>query len=152
MCVIINMAAVIFICNHDGIDLSAFPVLLNWCDNTAACCWVNHKCKYSLIGQRLGQFFVRLLMGTNIGIQAEWISTHLNFIADDISRLKIENESYDFDYKSLTKTYPILRDCRQFQPSDTLLGMIWDIVLHNACPDPLIVKQLEPAALGRIIS
>jgi hypothetical protein len=44
-----------------------------------------------MIGRRLGRLFVGLLMGTKIGIQAEWISTHLNVIADDISRLKNEN-------------------------------------------------------------
>ena len=45
-------------------------------------------------------------MGTKIGVQAEWISTHLNFIADDISRLKKSNENGDYDYanlKSLTQ-------------------------------------------------
>ena len=151
VCVIINFAAVIYICDADDIDLSDYPVLLNWCDNTAACAWANHKCKYSLIGRRLGRFFVGLLMGTKIGVQQEWISTHLNTIADDISRLT-ENKKNEFDYEKLTQTYPILNDCRQFQASDTLLGMIWDIVLHNACPDPLTIMQLEPAALGRIIS
>jgi len=140
------------VCHVDGIDLSQHPVLLNWCDSSSACCWVNHKCKYSLIGRRLGRLFVGMLMGTKIGVQAEWISTHLNFIADDISRLQDENEDGDFDYSQLIKTYPILRACRQFQPSDTLLGIIWEIVLNNASPDPLTIMQLEPAALGRIIS
>ena len=77
----------------------------------------------------------------------------INFIADDISRLQDENnEDGDFDYSQLIKTYPILRACRQFQPSDTLLGIIWEIVLNNASPDPLTIMQLEPAALGQIIS
>ena len=150
--VIINFAAAIFICDHDGIDLSDFPVLLNWCDNVSACAWINYKCKYSLIGRRLARLFVGLLMNTKIGIQADWISTHLNFIADDISRLKQEDADGNFDYKKLRLTYPILRDCRQFQPSDALLGMIWDVLLNNACPDPLIVRQLKPAALGQFIS
>jgi hypothetical protein len=152
VCVVINIAAVIHVCHVDGIDLSQHPVLLNWCDSSSACCWVNHKCKYSLIGRRLGRLFVGMLMGTKIGVQAEWISTHLNFIADDISRLQDENEDGDFDYSQLIKTYPILRACRQFQPSDTLLGIIWEIVLNNASPDPLTIMQLEPAALGQIIS
>jgi hypothetical protein len=152
VCVIVNMAAAIFACHMDGIDLSHFPVLLNWCDNTSACSWVNSKCKHSLIGRRLGRLFVGLLMGTKLGIQAEWISTHLNFIADDLSRLKNEDENGDFDYAKLKLTYPMLKNCRQFQPSGTLLGMIWDILLHGSCPDPLIVKQLKPSALGQFIS
>jgi len=111
VCVIINMAAVIFVCDADGIDLSDYPVLLNWCDNQSACCWVNHKCKYSLIGRRLARLFVGMLMGTKIGVQAEWISTHLNFIADDISHLQKESVDGNFDYAQLTQTYPVLRDC-----------------------------------------
>ena len=45
-------------------------------------------------------------MGTKLGIQAELISTHLDFIADDISRLKQEDKNGDFDYSSLKLTYP----------------------------------------------
>ena len=71
VCVIVNMAAAIFVCDHDGIDLSSYPVLLNWCDNTTACTWINRNCKHSMIGQQLGRLFVGLLMGTKIGIQAE---------------------------------------------------------------------------------
>jgi len=152
VCVIINMAAVIFVCDADGIALSDYPVLLNWCDNQSACCWVNHKCKYSLIGRRLARLFVGMLMGTKIGVQAEWISTHLNFIADDISRIQKESVDGNFNYAQLTQTYPVLRDCRQFEPSDTLLGMIWEIVLNNVSPDPLTIRQLKPAALGHLIS
>ena len=91
-------------------------------------------------------------MGTKIGIQAKWLSTHANFIADDISRLKDADGNGDFDYAALKITYPCLKPCRQFQPSDTLLGMIWDILLRESCPDPLIVAQLKPHALGQFIS
>ena len=45
-------------------------------------------------------------MGTKIGVQAEWLSTHLNFIADDISRLKKSNENGDYDYANLKKVLP----------------------------------------------
>ena len=77
-----------------------------------------------MIGCRLGRLFVRLLMGIKIGIQAEWILTHLNFIAGDILRLKKENADGDFDYATLKQTYPRLDPCRQFQPSNTILAMI----------------------------
>ena len=104
-----------------------------------------------MTGQRLGRLFVDLLMSTKIGVQAEWISTYLNFIADDISRLKTESADGKFDYADLKITYPILESCRQFQPSDSLLGMIWDILLHKRSPDPLTVRQLKPRALGQFI-
>ena len=151
ICVIVNMAAAISTCAHDDNDLGSCTVLLNWCKNTATCTWVNKKCKHNIIGQQVGCLCIGLLMGTNIDIQAEWISTHLNVIADDISRLKDENDG-DFDYAKLKETYPILIPCRQFQPSTTLLTMIWDVLLNKSYPDLLIVRELKPSALGQFIS
>ena len=89
-------------------------------------------------------------MSTKIGIQAEWLPSELNKIADDISRL--EDEDGNYDYSRLLIDHPSLSSCRQFQPSDTLLSMIWDTVLKKDSPDPLTVRQLEPAALGSFIS
>ena len=152
VCVIINLAAAIFVCDHDKVDLSMYPIFLNLCDNMSSTTWVNKNCKYSLIGRRLARFFIGLLMGTNIGIQAEWLSTHANFIADDISRLKDMDGDGIFDYSALKITYPCLQPCRQFQPSHTLLGMIWDILLRGSCPDPLMVAKLKSHALGQFIS
>ena len=80
-------------------------MLLNWCDNTAACTWINRNCKHSVIGQRLGRLVVGLLMSTKIGIQAEWVSTHLNVIADNISRLKDGNNG-DFDCEKIEGNLP----------------------------------------------
>jgi len=154
VCVIVNLASAIFICDHDGLDLATYPVLLNFCDNTAACAWVNDRCKHSLIGRRLGRLFIALLMSTRIGIQAEWIATLDNFIADDISRLrKASGDSdYEHNYAQLKETYPLLASCRQFQPSTILLGMIWDVLLNSASPDPLTLRKLAPNALGKIVS
>ena len=151
VCVIINFAGAIFACWHDNIDLSNFPILLNWCDNTASCSWVNKKCKDSLIGRALGRFFCGLLLSTNIGIQAEWLSTVLNIVADDISRVKLAcNDVYD--YSQLFIDHPQLRTCRQFQPSNTLLTAIWNMLLNKDCPDPSTVKMLKPETLGSFIS
>ena len=58
VCVIVNYAAAIYVCWHDGIDLGHFPTILNWCDNTSTCRWINTRCKESLIGRALGRFFV----------------------------------------------------------------------------------------------
>jgi len=153
-CVIINLAAAIFICDYDGVDLSKHPVLLNFCDNTAACAWVTDRCKHSLIGRRLARLFVALLMSTKIGIQAEWIASASNFIADEISHLRLASgaKDYEHNYAKLKETYPMLASCCQLQPSDFLLGMIWDVLLNNASPDPLILRRLAPSVLGRIVS
>ena len=150
VCVIINFAGVIYFCELDGVDMSTHPLLNNWCDNKSACAWVNTHCKHSLIGRELGKLFVGLLMGTQLGIQAEWLPSKLNKIADDISRLSDDDGEYD--YSQLLVDHPSLNKCRQFQPSDTLLGMIWDILRHKDSPDPLIVRELRPLALGSIIS
>ena len=90
-------------------------------------------------------------MSTKIGVQAEWISTLDNFIADDLLRLKKEDEKGEFDYVQLKRTYPMLAPCRQFQRSNILRGMIWGVLLRNLVLDPLMVKQLKPCALGQFI-
>ena len=82
----------------------------------------------------------------------EWILTHLNYIADDICRLKDKNDDGKFDYAILKSTYPMLAPCCKFQPSNILLGMIQDILLIKSVPDTLIVRQLKPQALGQFIT
>ena len=91
--------------------MSECPVLLIWYHNQPVYCWVNYKCKYSLIGRWLVCLFVGMLMGTKIVVQAEWISTHLNCIANDISHFQKESVDGNFDYAQLTQTYPVLCDC-----------------------------------------
>ena len=105
-----------------------------------------------MIGRHLGRLFVGLLMSTKIGVHAEWKSTLDNLIADDQSRLKKANEKGEFDYTQLKRTCPMLAPCRQFQPSNILRDIIWDFLLRNLVPDPLMVKQLKPCALGHFIS
>ena len=149
VCVILNMATAIFVCNHDKLDLSTHPVLLDFCNNTAACALVNACCKHSMIGQWLVWFFIVFLMDTKIRVQAEWLTAHLNLIADEILQLKAKDGKGDYDYAQLNMSYPILAPCRcQFQPPDFLLGVIWDILLEESCPDPLVVQALKPKTLG----
>ena len=103
-CVVINFAAAIYACHVDDIDLSNYPVLLNWCANKAATCWVNVRCKSSMIGRNLAKISIGLLMGTNLSIHAEGLSTKLNVIADDISRL--EDADGNYDYSQLIVDHP----------------------------------------------
>ena len=49
VCVVVNMPAAIFVCDRDGIYLSSY----NWCDNAAACTWININCKHSMLGRWL---------------------------------------------------------------------------------------------------
>ena len=103
-----------------------------------------------MIGRALGRIFLGLLMSTKLGIQAKWLETELNKLADDISRLK--DDDHNYDYSRLIIDHPCLANCRQFQPSNILLSMISEVLLNNASPDPLIVRKLEPRALGSHIS
>ena len=106
--VIINYAAAIYVGHADGLSLADFPVLLNLCDNTSACSWINKRCRDSLIGRRLGRLFAGLLLNNALGIQAEWLSTHANVIADDVSRVK-KQDGGQFDYSLLLSRYPELQ-------------------------------------------
>ena len=90
-------------------------------------------------------------MSTKLGIQAEWLSSAANVVADDISRIKLDGDG-TYNFSQLFVDHPALKPCRQFQPSDTLLGMLWDILLRNALPDPLMLRQLKPETLGSFIS
>ena len=149
--VIINYAAAICACHVDGIDLSTFPVLLNFCDNTSACSWINRKCRNSIIGRRLGRLFAGLLLGSQVGIQCEWISTHENVIADEISRLK-KLSMGNFDFSQLLSKFPKLQNCRRFHPSATLLSMISNVLEKDALPDPIVISKLTPMTLGSFSS
>ena len=88
-------------------------------------------------------------MSTDLDIQAEWLPINLHKIADDISRLSNKNGNYD--YSQLFIDHPLLNNCCQFQPPQTLLRMIWDVLQNKCLPDPLMLRQLELAALGSTI-
>jgi hypothetical protein len=64
------------------------PVVLCVTDNTSALNWTLHTSKKSMIVRALARFFCGLLIGSNIGINAKWMSMIKNVIADKISRLK----------------------------------------------------------------
>ena len=87
-CVIINFAAAIHMYWLDRLDLSAFPVFLNCCDNTAAVARIDKRCKESMIGHELAKINVGLLMSTKLCIQADWILMTANKIADEILRIR----------------------------------------------------------------
>jgi len=65
-----------------------YPVILCVTDNTSALNWTLHTSKKSMIGRALARFFCGLLIGSDVGVNAKWISTIENLIADKISRLK----------------------------------------------------------------
>ena len=68
-------------------------------DNTSAKKWTTHTSKKSLASQALARFFCGLLIGSNVGINATWISNKANELADKISRLKKEANANSFLYQ-----------------------------------------------------
>ncbi len=145
VCIIVNYAEVIYACWHDGKNLNHFR-----CDNTSACSWINTCCKESLIGHALGRFFCGMIMGSALGLDADYILMHANVVPDGILRLKRLSDG-EYDHSKLLSDYPLLCSCCTFQPSESLLMMLWDIMLNSASPDPLIIWQLKPETLGSFI-
>jgi len=92
-------------------------------------------------------------MGSPVSINSKWISTDENKIADDISRIKKQNETNSipsFDYSSLTQMYPALKACSFFQIEPELLSLIWEIVLTKKWPELERVQMLRRRPLGRL--
>jgi len=129
------------------------PVVLCVMDNISAKNWTTHTCKKSIIGRALARFFCGLLIGSGVGINATWISTTENKIADDISRIKKSAHdpfSFQYDFAKLQQDHVELRHCRFFQPSRELLSMIWEILLTRNSPDLNKVWLLKQNGLGKL--
>lgn len=152
-CIIISLAASICALALGVPCDDPFPILLNFCDNKAACQWVNYRCKVSLIGRRLAMIYVGLLLNLQIGVQTEWLETARNFIADDISRINQRSPNEPFDYSTLVQKYPEqLKGCRRFVPSERLISLLYDVLLNNVSPDPLMLRKWRPEDLGSFSS
>jgi hypothetical protein len=113
-------------------------VVLCVMDNISAKNWTMHTSKKSIIGHALTRFFCGLLIGSDVGIDAKWISTLANSIADKISRIKKSANnfsSFQYDFSKLQQDHAEMKHCRFFQPSQELLSMIWDILLMQKMPN-----------------
>jgi hypothetical protein len=128
-------------------------VVLCVTDNISAKNWMTHTCKKSIIGGALARFFCGLLIGSNVGINATWISTVTNKIADEILRIKKSAHdpfSFQFDFVKLQQDHAELRHCHFFQSSHELLSMIWDILSTQNLPDLNKVRLLKQSGLGKL--
>jgi hypothetical protein len=96
------------------------------------------------------------LIGLQVGINAKWINTIKNVIADKILRLKRTNEisplssTYEltYDYSNLQQEHEELKACNSFQPSPKLLSLILEILLTQRCPDLSLILSLKPHGCG----
>ena len=155
--VIINYCAALSIIVEKGLFTDdPFPVILCMTDNTSALNWINHRCKGSKLGRALGRLFVGLLMDSPLGINAAWLSTHDNEIADDISRFKsqttdVANEHPTFDYSLLQQKYKeTLSECQLWSPSSRLISLIYTTLTTKQSPPLEEVRSLQPCDLGKL--
>jgi hypothetical protein len=99
--------------------------------------WTLHTSKKLIISRALARFFCGLPIGSNVGVNAQWICTIENIIADKISRLKALNianskspsSSPTYHYSNLQQEHKELKACNFFQPSCKLVLLLWDILL-----------------------
>ncbi len=153
MTIIINYCAAITALLDCQITTDPHPVVLCMADNTSTKSWTMHTNKKSIIGRALARFFCGLLIGSDVGINAKWISTATNKIADKISRIKKSANnpsSFKYHLSKLQQDHAELKHCRFFQPSQELLSMIWDILLTQNLPNLSKVLQLKQSSLGRL--
>ena len=152
--VIIDYCAALTVIMTENVTDDPYPILLNIADNTSAHSWTMHTCKSSRLGKLLARLFCYLLMDSRLGINSKWIDTNDNHIADAISRIKklqaSSSKHFSFDYSSLQQKYPQLKNCCFFQPSASLLSVIWDVLLKGKLPSLEQVKILKQSGLGKL--
>ena len=152
--VIIDYCAALTVIMTENVTDDPYPILLNIADDTSAHSWTMHTCKSSRLGKLLARLFCYLLMDSRLGINSKWIDTNDNHIADAISRLKklqaSSSKKKSFDYYSLQQKYPQLKNCCFFQPSASLLSMIWDVLLKGKLPSLEQVKILKQSGIGKL--
>ena len=146
--IIINYCVAVTVVKS-GVTKDPHPVICFITDNTSALNWTLHTSKTSLIGRALARFFCGLLIGSPVGINSKWIGTHVNVIADKISRF--DPSSCEFEsFEKLKQEYPQLKPCRSFQLNPDLLSMIWNILLTKKCPDLKQVEALKLKGFGKL--
>jgi hypothetical protein len=139
--VIINYAAMSLYFRLHQDPSNPFPIALLFADNVAAEIWTLKGCKRSLLGRALGRLLCALMIDNPLGVSTARIDTHANYIADEISRLKKEKDSLNF-FVTLVHSYPQLRGCVRFQPSQELLSAISEALLTEKLADPLKLNNI----------
>ena len=109
------------------------PLVLCVTDNISAKKCMIHTCKKSLIGRALARFFCSLLIGSDVGINAKWITTEENKIANKISRIMKSHHSthssFCYNFSKLKQDYAELKHCCFLHLSPELLSMLWEVML-----------------------
>ncbi len=152
--IIINYCGALRAYLEDGHEEDPHPVVLCVTNNVSAKNWTMHTSKKSIIGRALARFFCGLMIGLDVGINAKWIATKTNKIADAILRLKkshtSNSTSFHYDFPKLKQDHADLKHCHFYHPSQELLSLIWKTVLTQKSPDLDSVQALKLSGLGRL--
>ncbi len=153
--IIINYCGALTAYLEDGHKEDPHPVVLCVTDkNVSAKNWTMHTSKKSIIGRALAFIFCGLMIGSDVGINAKWIATETNKIADTISRLKKSHTStsisFHYDFSKLKQDHADLKHYRFYHPSQELLSLIWKTMLMQKSPDLDSVQALKLSGLGRL--
>ena len=128
-----------------------FPTVLFYADNRASESWMEKACTSSLIGRALSRLQCAMMIDNNVGIHTGHVTTKENFIADLISRIKLESHSMR-GFQSLVKEYPELAGCKRFQPSAGLISRLMEAISQKKFIDPLELNKQVLKNPGQIIS
>jgi hypothetical protein len=155
--IIVNYCASLVVFASRKVNDDPHRVVLCVTDNTSTLNWTLHTSKKSMIGQALERFFCGLMIGSNVGVNAKWISTIKMVIADKISRLKkltvINSNSPSsptYNYTNLQQEHEELKACSSFQPNHKLVLLLLEIFLTQKCPNLSLVLRLRPQDLGKL--
>jgi hypothetical protein len=77
------------------------------------------------------------MIGSQVGINAKWISTTTNKITDEILQLKkshtLTASLFYYDFSKLKQDHVDLEHCCFYHPSQELLSLIWETMLTKKC-------------------
>jgi hypothetical protein len=133
------------------LDADPHPTVLVGGDNSCSESWSEKGAKHSRIGRALGRLQCALMLGNDINLEVEHISTVANNVADDISRIASE-EKLTHLFHLLQQEHQELRGCRRFHLSSLLASTIMEMLLQGECKNPLALSRLLRSDPGRIIS
>ena len=156
--IIVNYCTSLVVFATRKVNDDSHPVVLCVTDNTSELKWTIHTSKKSRIGRALARFFCGLLIGSNVGFNAKWISTIENEIADKISRLKkltptnptSSSTHHTYNYANLQQEHKELKVCNFFQPRHKLVCLLSETLLTGKCPSLDQILKLKPQDLGTL--
>ena len=119
-----------------------YPVFKNESDNKSAVSWTRKAAMSGPIGKALARIFCMINKNNILGLQSAYLRGEDNEVADNISRMISTKLKLTSD--QLLSTFPTLKNCRRFYPSQELLSC-----LTCALSSGQRVEEKLPKSYGR---